>query len=191
MAAAACATDDKERERILRSAIATAPDNTELRLQYVRAAFGVGLDARALLASEPILQSGGFYGARFAQSENEALSEGDVGRQRLPALPELKPADAAKLTWFAIHAREKRHEAGEALALVRNALPMERDDSRRVLFVEEQKRLEMDAARARENEERAPKIHNDLDQAGVVRRRIALGTPVKLRRPANGEEDAQ
>jgi hypothetical protein len=190
-AAAACAADKKMKERLLRTAIATEPDNAELRLEYVSAAFAAGLDARALLAAEPILQYGSFYGQRFAPADDTSENEENVGSQRIPALLAMKPEDMAKLMWFAIHAREKRHEAGQALTLTVSALIMEKDPARRHALEEEQKRLATDAARERENAARAPNIHKDLDQKNVVHRRLLPGEPFTPRKAANSEEEEE
>jgi hypothetical protein len=103
----------------------------------------------------------------------------------------MKPEDAAKLTWFAIRAREKRHEASEALKLARNAVASDKDTARRSKFEAEQKRLETDAARVRENAARAPNIHKDLDQDRVVRPRLLPGEPFTPRKAANGEEEEE
>ena len=187
-AAAACAADKQVKERLLHSAIADAPDNAALRLEYVSAAFAAGQDARALLAAEPFLAGGSFYGQRSAPAYDSSEDEADVGSQQTPVLSTLKPEDAAKLTWFAIHAREKRHEASEALKLARNAAGLEKDPARRNKFVAEQKRLETAAARVRENAARAPNIQKDLDQDRVVRPRLLPGEPFIPRKAANGEE---
>jgi predicted TPR repeat methyltransferase len=188
-AAATCATDKQVKERLLHSAIAGSPDNAELRLEYVSAAFAAGQDARALLAAEPIFENGGsFYGQRFSQGLDSFENEGYYGQNKIPTLTTMKPEDAAKLTWFAIHAREKRHEADEALKLARNAATSERDAARRNKFEAEQKRLETAAARVNENAARSPNIHKDLDQDRVVRPRLLPGEPFTPRKAANGEE---
>ena len=188
-AAAACAADKQVKERLLHSAIADAPDNAALRLEYVSAAFAAGQDARALLAAEPIFENGGsFYGQRATPSYDSSENEEDAGSQQAPVFPVIKPEDAAKLTWFAIRAREKRHEADEALKLARDAAGSDKDPARWNKFEAEQKRLETAAARTRENAERAPNIHKDLDQDRVVRPRLLPGEPFTPRKAANGEE---
>jgi tetratricopeptide (TPR) repeat protein len=190
--AAACAPDKKVKERLLHSAIADSPENAELRLEYLSAAFAAGQDARALLAAEPILENGAtFYGQRFSQGNDTFENEGYYGQNKIPALSTLKPEDAYKLTWFAIHAREKRHEASEALSLTTRALRLEKDPARLHALEEEQKRLQTDAAREVENAARAPNIHKDLDQDRVVRPRLLPGEPFTPRKTATSEEDAE
>ena len=176
LAAAACASDDKVREQILRPGLAAAPNDTNLRLRYMTASFGAGLDARALVAAEPILQGGSFYGQGYQLPDASSLNVG------------LKPEDAARLTWFAIHAREKRHEDSDALMLATNSLPLEKDPVRRKALDDERQRLETNAAREQENEARAPKIHPELEQDRVVRPRLLPGMAFVPRRPAGGQE---
>jgi tetratricopeptide (TPR) repeat protein len=191
LAAAACAHDDKTSERILRTAIATAPGNTALRLEYVQAAFRVSLDARALVAAEPFLDSGTFYGQRYTEGNDALLNAGSYGEHRFPVLSTLKPEDAAKLTWMAIHAREKRHENDEAQKLAQNASTQEQDPVRRKAFETENERLETDVAREEENEARAPKIHAELDQDRVVRPRLLPGMAFVPRKAATDEGDVE
>jgi hypothetical protein len=191
MAAASCAPDAKANERLLRTAIATAPGNLELRLQYVRAAFGSGLDARALIAAEPILENGSFYGQRFAEATGALLTAGSYGQHMPPVLSTLKPEAAAKLTWLAIHAREKRHESDQAHQLAQKASLEERDPARRKAFESETERLETEVAREQENEARAPKIHVELDQDRVVRPRLLPGMAFVPRKTAPNEGDVE
>jgi len=153
-----------------------SPDDPILRLQYVIAAFGADLDARALVAAEPILEGGSFYG--------HSTQIHDAGSQSVT----LKAEDAAKLTWSAIHAREKRGENQDALTLLVNALAHEQDSARHKALEEEQQRLQLDAARETENEARAPRIHAELDQDRVVLPRLLPGVTFVPRRPARGEE---
>jgi tetratricopeptide (TPR) repeat protein len=189
--AAACVTDKNVRERLLLAAITASPNDTELRLQYVSAAFEAGQNARALVAAEPIIENRSFYGERYSQGNDSFENDGYYGQNKISLLTALKPEEANKLTWFAIHAREKRHEADEALTLVRSALSLEQNSARRGALEEEQKRLETEAARVAENESRAPRIHNELDQDRIVRPRLLPGEPFVQRKKANNEEDAE
>jgi tetratricopeptide (TPR) repeat protein len=189
--AAACASDDKTRERILHPAMGTAPANLALRLQYVRASFPAGLDARAVLAAEPLLESGSFFGERYSQGNDAFLNSGTYGRHKIPVLTVMKPEDAAKLTWFAIHAREKRHENDEAQKLAQDASVQEQDPGRRIVFQAEAKRLETEVAREQENEARAPKIHVELDQDRVVRPRLLPGMAFVPKKAAASEGDME
>jgi hypothetical protein len=190
-AAAVCATDKKAKEQLLHIAIGDAPDNTALRLEYVTAAFAAGQDARALMAAEPILVGGSFYGQRPVQAYDSPGDEEDAGSQSAPIFSSMKPEEAYKLTWFAIHAREKRHEAKEALSLVTGALSAELDPTRRHALEAEQQRLTTETARAWENAARAPNIHKDLDQDRVVRPRVLPGEPFTPRKAASNEEDEE
>ena len=184
MAAAACAPDNKTRERLLRAAIAAAPDNMELRLQYLWAAFAAGQDAGALVAAEPILvNSGSFYGPLNAQGYNSANGREETGPGSIPTISSLKPEEATKLTMSAIHAREKRHEMDVALKLAQSAPQF--------YLKEETKRLETEAACERENEARAPKIHAELAQDRVVRPRLLPGMAFTPSKAARNGEDAE
>lgn len=188
MAAVACVPDDAHRERTLRMAIATDPGNMELRLQYVSAAFAAGEDARALLAAEPILESGGnFYSQRYSQDDDALQNDGSYGQQRLPTLSTLKPEDALKLTWLAIRAREKRRETDVALQLANAAQVLEKEPQH--TFKDEVERLKMNAARERENESRAPNIHAELTQDRVVRPRLLPGMPFTVKKVTTNEEE--
>jgi tetratricopeptide (TPR) repeat protein len=203
IAAAACAPDDKTRENILASAMAIAPANNAVRLAYVWAAFGAGLDSRALLAAEPILSRGAVsYRPRYSQSEeSSASSDTDEDQNAESTAAESTPSattpaamtaeESAKLAWLAIHAREKRQEPDEALKLIESAMAQERDPTRRRGFEEEKKRLETEAARLEENEARAPKIHVELDQDRVVRPRLLPGMAFVPRKKANNEGDVE
>jgi cellulose synthase operon protein C len=200
MAAAACAADDKMRESILAPALAIAPANDTVRLAYVWAAFGAGQDSRALVAAEPFLLTGvDSYTPSYSQDDNsddnsDDKSSADQDAESTPAVSTpfaLKPEEAAKLAWYAIHAREKRQEPEEALKLVQSALAPERDHARRRALEEERKRLETEAARQEENEARAPKIHHELDQDRVVHPGLLRGMAFVPRKTAGSEGDVQ
>jgi hypothetical protein len=192
IAAAACAPDDKTRESILAPALAIAPANDTVRLAYVWAAFGSGQDSRALVAAEPILSGNtASYGPRFSQSADSSDGQDTESMRTAPTPSAMKPEEVAKLAWYAIRAREKRQEPGEALKLVQNAMVQERDDSRHRAFEEEKKRLETEAAREEENEARAPKIHVELDQDRVVHPRLLPGMAFVPRKTANSEGDVE
>jgi hypothetical protein len=192
IAAAACAADDKTRESILASALAIAPANDAVRLAYVWAAFGSGQDSRALVAVESISSSNTVsYGSRFSPSDDSSVDQDGESVRTAPATSAMKPEEAAKLAWYAIHAREKRQEPEEALKLLQSARAQEQDDARRRAFEEERKRLETEAARQEENEARAPKIHAELDQDRVVRPRLLQGMALVPRKKANSEGEME
>ncbi len=191
MDAAACMQDKNARERLLLAAMAASPSDSALRLQYVSAAFEAGQNARALVASEPILENGSFYGQRYSQGYDSFENQGYYGQNKIPSLTTLKPEEANKLTWFAIHAHVKRHEADVAMALLRGAVNEERDSTRRRALEEEQKRLETEAARVAENEARAPRIHNELEQDRLVRPRVLPGELFVPRKKTTDAEDAE
>jgi len=187
--AATCVLDKNARERLLLSAISASPSDTDLRLQYVSAAFEAGQNARALLASEPIIGSGSFYDQPYSQVNDSFENEGE--QRKIPTFSKTNREQAFKLTWFAIHAREKRHEDDVALALVRSGLSGEQDSLRLGAFEDEKKRLETEASRIAENAARAPQIHNELAQDRVVRPRILTGEPFVPWNKVSNAEDAE
>jgi tetratricopeptide (TPR) repeat protein len=191
MSAAACATDKNARERLLFSAITISPGDVELRLEYLSAAFEASQNTRALVAAEPVLGGGSFYGQRFSQGNDSLENEGYYGQNKIPSLSTLHSEEASKLTWFAIHAREKRHEDDEALTLLRSALSSEINSARRRAFEAEEQRLETEVARVVENAARAPNIHRDLEQDRIVRPRLLLGDPFVPRKKTQSKEDAE
>ena len=187
MAAAACASNDAQREGILRPAIAVDPNNAELRLQYISAAFAAGEDAHALLAAEEILASNPWsYRQRYEQDGEAFQNASDSDQQKMPTLSTLKPDEALKLTWFAIHAREKRHENDIALQLAQNAQFLEKEPQHTIQ--DEIARLKLEAARNEENEARAPNIHTELAQDRVVRPRLLPGMPLTPKKSAKSED---
>jgi tetratricopeptide (TPR) repeat protein len=198
VAASACASDDKTRESILAAAMAIAPGNDTVRLAYVWAAFGAGQDSRALVAYESLPASNiPAYNPRVGLGEDSAASSDSTDDDEtespppVSTSPAMKPEEAAKLAWYAIHAREKRQEPEEALKVVQSAMAQERDHARHLAFEEEEKRLETEVARLEENEARAPKIHVELDQDRVVRPRLSPGMAFVPRKKANSEGDAE
>jgi hypothetical protein len=187
MAAAACASSDVQREGILRPAIAVDPNNAELRLQYIPAAFAAGEDAHALLAAEEILASNPWiYRQRYVQDGEAFQNEENSDQQKIPTLSTLKPDEALKLAWSAIHAREKRHENNIALQLAQNAQSFEKEPQHAIQ--DEIARLKMEAARNEENESRAPNIHAELAQDRVVQPRLLPGMPFTPKKSARNED---
>jgi cellulose synthase operon protein C len=198
VAAAACATDEKTRESILGAAMAIAPENDTVRIAYVWAAFGSGQDSRALVAYEPLVASNNAsYAPRFSRGDDSSASSDATEDNEAESAPPvstssaMKPEEAAKLAWYAIHAREKRQEPDEALKLVQSAMAQEQDHARHLAFEKEEKRLETEAARLDENEARAPNIHVELDQDRVVRPRLLPGMAFVPRKKANSEGDVE
>lgn len=187
--AADCVSGAQARALILRPAIAADPDNTALRLQYAQAEFAAGEDARGLIAAGPIFQSGQEYGQY--DSGEYGLTGYEAASQSASPLAQMKPEDAARLFWFAIHAREKRQENEDALSLLRDAASIVMNAPLRQGFEAESRRLEAEAAREEENQARAPEIHAELNQANVVRPRVLPGAAFVPGKKADGEGDAE
>ena len=189
MAAAACIPAAKSRERLLHEALAAAPNNTRIRLWYVWAAFAAGLDSRALVAAEPWLQNSGYYG--YAQSyeasdqdsgaqNDSSLENAYVSETQGPpnlSLDSLKNDDAAKLCTLAIKAWERRHDSLEAVHLAQRALQRIKDPTLRKPFQQTYDRLNLDFARAHENDARAPVIGPQVEWDKIIRPRLLPGMP--------------
>ena len=56
--AAACVPNQKTKEQLLRDAIATAPDDTRVRLRYIFAAFAANFDSRGLIGAGTVSPAG-------------------------------------------------------------------------------------------------------------------------------------
>ncbi len=189
LAAADCAPDSKAKEQILRAGIAAAPGDAQMRFKYAWSAFAAGLDANALLAAEPIFARRQFGGQREWPVNGSVNEAGQALLSSTTSAKKLNAVAVAKFTWFAIHARERRHESDEALQLVQTASVRETDTARRKTFETEQKRLETDAARVEENAARAPKIHSELDQDRVVRPQLLPGMPFTVKKTTSGRDE--
>jgi predicted Zn-dependent protease len=185
-ASAACASDVKTRERLLREAVAIAPCNAQLQLRYAWAAFAAGMDSRALIAAEPLLQPGSGYGQPSdsmpdPNSESSAVpGESPVSAdeaQQPVSLASLPPADAVRFSLLAIRADERRHDLDGASSIVQYALNAVHDPALRRPLEEEQKRLMAESLRETQNDQRVPDIHSDLAQRRLVKPRLAAEQP--------------
>ncbi len=178
-AAATCTSDRKTREHLLRDALAIAPQNGKLRLEYVWAAFAAGMDARALVAAQPLLQAWNGYGqplyAAYSADESSSLDQ-DASQQPL-SLASLKPADAVRFALLAIRAHERRRDLDGASSVAQYALNVVRDPALRLPLEQEQKRLAAELSRRAENDQRAPNIHGELAQDRLVRPRLIPDEP--------------
>jgi tetratricopeptide (TPR) repeat protein len=191
MAAAACIPAAKSRERLLHEALAAAPNNARIRLQYAWAAFAAGFDSRALVAAEPYLQYAPYsYGTTYLATGEDSGAEGGgtvenayvsqlQGTPNL-SLDSLSDADAAKLCTLAIKAWERRRDSLEAVHLAQRALQRIKDPTLRKPFQQTYDRLNRDFARAHENDARAPvigpQVEWDSPESGkTVRPRLLPG----------------
>lgn len=196
LAAAACTRSGKSREQLLRDALAAEPSSAAVRLSYTWSAFAEGVDARALLAAEPYLQSASVYGSslrgeqEFPQDDfgpqPSTNEENDTGES--PAFSSLKRGDATRLLTLAIAAYERRKDFSEASRLIAIALEIGHDEKAMTELKEKRKHLEEEMARAEVNDERAPNIRAELDQDRIVQPRLLPGMPVPAR-PAKEEQE--
>jgi hypothetical protein len=200
VAAAACATTDASRESLLRDALATAPSGAQVRLSYVWAAFAAGENARALLAAQPFLQNepswvaSQYQPAQDTDNDGEAAADDASGAPDYQLAPASPPAlttdDIARLYRLAIHALEEQHDTAEALQFVSQLDTSRFASAVAQEFADDRKRLEAIEARERENESRAPQIHEQLEQSGVVRPRLRPGDPIGPAKTSD-KEDAE
>lgn len=184
-AAAAGTSDVKTRERLLHEAIALAPWDAQLRLQYVWAAFAAGMDSRALTAAEPILQPWSGYGQPTFPMPYPNFMTG-AGVESVSAEPQqplslasLAPADAERLALLATRADEGRGDFASASAVIQFALNVMHDPTLRNPLEQEQKRIAAVLSRQAENDERVPEIHAQLGQGRLVRPRVAPAQPLR------------
>ena len=189
LAAASCSKDNRQRESLLRAAIADAPSNQSLRVRYVIAAFSAQLPDRALIAFGPLKEANLFGGGQPQESSDESDEEQSVAVQTQPSAQLFTPQEANKLAWDLIRAHQKRGETTEALELLQQAISGEKDAARKQTLSNEQNKLNEDVARLQENSSRAPKIQDAVEQDHVVRPRLLPGMIVPPHKAASDEEE--
>jgi hypothetical protein len=190
-AAASCASDAKTRERLLREALAIAPSDGAVRLDYLWAAFAAGMDSRALVAARPLLQSWNGYGEPQDSTfdSDSPPSEGqEAGQQQALSIAAMKPSDAARFFRLAVRAEERRHDFDQSSAVVQSALSELHDPSLRKPFELEQKRLADEISREAQNDQCAPNVHAELVQDRLVRTRLVPARPF-LPLESSGKEE--
>ncbi len=176
--AAACAENLKTKERLLREAIATAPENPGVRLRYIFVAFAANFDSRALTAADPYLQSDYYPGAAgsLQNSEQSAENEESADQPNSPrTLATLPPPQAAHLVLLASAAYERRRDYSNASRIVSMGLALVHEPSDRKPLEDRQKQIAQDLARSQQNDARAPTIRQELDQPNIVRPRLGPG----------------
>jgi len=185
-AAATCAATPVIREQLLRQALAIDPWNASLRLQYIWAAFDAHRDFRALVAAQSYIQSWSEYYPSYMQDhytqEPEdytpySANSADEQAEGNSSPAALTPADTARLALLAVRAYEHHHDSQHASRIVQAALNTVHDPALRKPLVDEQQRVDVELARIRANDARAPIIHADLEQTRVVRPHLLPQTP--------------
>lgn len=172
VAAAACATASKAKERLLREALGVDPENPEIRLQYVWSAFAASVDSRALVAARPYLQFGNYYGPVYAERMADQFGE-------QPSFVSLKPEETIRLIQLVLGVYERRRDFASASNLLPAALRIVQDPARRKALEEKKSHIDDELARLQENDERAPNVRAELDQDRVVRPRLLPGMSVR------------
>lgn len=191
VAAADCTKQPKLEERVLREALALAPNETGIRLQYIFAAFSAGFDSRALIAAEPYLRNGYFYSSAYSegQSSQEDSAE-DVGGQASPSetLAALPRAQAMRLIRAAATAYQRRRDYANASQMITYGLRLTGKVEDRKTLQEMQSEINLLRARAEANDARAPEVHAELAQGHMVRPRLLPGMLVPDQPKSNAEE---
>jgi hypothetical protein len=202
LTAAACSTSPKTRERLLHDALSTSPDNAQVRLQYIFAAFAANFESRALVAAEPYFQNGSYDPDNNRDSPAEANSAdssertGDEGdSSSLPRVSDaqnlatLSSGQAARLAELAAAAYQRRGDFANASRVAGMGLAVVKTPETRKLLEARKKQLDTEIARGQANDARAPSIRAELDQPAIVRPRLRTGDPIPLStKPALPEE---
>ena len=190
---AACTASPKIKEQLLREAIATAPTDAHARLDYIFAAFAADLDSRALIAAAPYLQDDYPAYSRYADRAEDTPETGAALDQtnQPRTLAALSPAQAVRLMQLAAAAYERRRDYGEASRIVSRGLAMLHRTANRKPLLDLQKQIDLDMARSRQNDARAPNIRPELDQPNIVRPLIGPGDPVPATMNTTSAEDQQ
>jgi hypothetical protein len=194
VAAAECATSPKTREHLLLDALATAPANARIRLQYIWSAFAANYDSRALIAADQYLQPGYYYNPAHADEsggetagESAGTSVEDTGGG-FASLASLKPAQAVKLIQLAAAAYERKHEYADAARVISQAKRIVNDAAGRKALEDKEKQVNEEIARVHENDARAPNVRAELDQDRIVKGKLLPGMPVPARPVQEVEE---
>jgi len=180
--AADCSGAATQKEQILREALATAPDDPAVRLKYVFAAFAARSDARALTAAEPYMQDG-YYPATETQedAESEPIAPDSQDTQQesnASTLAGMPPAQAAKLIELAANANQRRDDLIEAVRVLSLGLNVVHAKYLRATIEQRRATLQAELDRSAQNDARAPKIQDAVEQGGVVRPMLLPGTPI-------------
>jgi hypothetical protein len=183
------------RPEILRKAIAVVPSD-RLRLAIFRAEFALGHDDLALAAVQPLLDFpagyvqtadsdpdsvGGVDGSEDVEEIATVSAESDSGGTRgeneavYAAIPALLTTVKERVEFALAVATLDEHDGNDeqALSYVRFAARINRDAGRRAEIASRVEALRSRVQVERDNNSRRPVIHESLDQAIVVRPRIA------------------
>ncbi len=192
VAAASCAKQPNVKERVLREALALAPNETGIRLQYIFAAFAAGFDSRALIAAESYLRSGYYNSSAYNNSDNVQDSDDAADVQSSPSetLGALPHAQAARLIRAAVTAYQRRRDYANASQMITYGLRLTEKAEDRKTFQDMQSQIDLLQARAAANDAQAPEIHAELDQGHIVRPRLLPGMaiPVQPKTSAEGQQ---
>ena len=176
--AAGCASNAAARERLLREAIATAPDDALVRRQYIFAAFEANFDSRALVAAEPLFQEPYYYGWRARGNEDADVSDEPNRALTLKSLPTGEAAQLVRLASAAYMRRRDYASATRIVSMRLNLLEGQDADAERNALKDEQKRIGDATLRAAIDDAHAPAVRAELDQPGIVRPKLRPEDPL-------------
>ena len=180
--AADCSGAATQKEQLLREALATAPDDPAVRLKYVFAAFAARSDARALAAAAPYMQ-GGYYPATGSQEDVESEppppdSQDTQQENNASTLAGMPPEQAAKLIELAANANQRRGDLAEAVRVLSIGLNVVHAKNLRAPMEQRRASLQAELDRSAQNDARAPKIQDALEQGGIVRSMLLPAMPI-------------
>lgn len=176
--AADCSVAATQKEQMLREAMAIAPDDPAIRLKYVFAAFAARSDARALTAVAPYIQEG-YYPATATQEDAESAESRDAQREENPStLAGMAPAEAAKLIQLVASANQRRGDLAEAVRVLSLGLNVVHAKNLRAPMKQRRATLQAELDRSVQNDARAPKIQDAVEQSGIVEPMLLPGMQV-------------
>lgn len=191
--AAQCSSSAKLKEQLLGEALALAPSSPSIRMDFVWAAFAANFDSRALVAAEPYLRNSYYYappeyGNDMSGEDGESASGYESRTAAGMSLASMSPNDAVKLIRLSSNAYIRKREYSDAAQIITQAQQILRDANSRQVLSELLKHVNDEIDRVKENDDRSPAIHADLDQDHVVRGRLLAGMPTP---PRPRQEDEQ
>ena len=188
IAAANCAPSQNTKERLFAEALAIAPGDSHLRLQYVWSAFESHFESRALIAADGYLQPY-YYNPGAGDFGDQQAGAGEMGEQATndTSLQSLKPESALKLIQLAAAAYERKRDYADGVRIVTQAMQVIHDSASHKVLQQLEKHLNEDVARVQQNDARAPNVHPDLDQDHIVTGKLLAGMPV----PATPQKEDQ
>jgi len=176
-AAARSATDPALRMSLLREALAFEPGNRAVRLDAVRAALGAGKDSLALAMFRYLSGNGVIAPLQEAdvldQTTNERFPQSGFAPVILTNGLDLSAMAQMQLYEELVVAAERTGNLPEALGFLNNARSADMGATDRQRLAAKRDAIRADQQRLIENSKRAPLITGKVEQAQIVKPRIA------------------